>query len=186
MTAMTSQRVTEKFSVDTPLGPLLVCLSGDKVLSIEPGSLRSPPRSRKAVRLHRLLSLYLSGEPVDLSEIPVDPESISPFSASVLSVLRREVRPGQLISYKDLGALLGSPALARAVGTALRANPCPIVVPCHRVIRSNGEIGGYSLGLEWKRFLLELEGHRIRGDRVEGVELSSGGLRERTLSGGRD
>jgi len=65
---------------------------------------------------------------------------------------------GETATYGDMAALAGSPRAFRAAGSALGSNPIPIVVPCHRVVRSGGEIGNYGGGPEMKRFLLELEG----------------------------
>ena len=63
-----------------------------------------------------------------------------------------------MLSYAEVAADAGSPRGFRAAGNALGANPIPIVVPCHRVLRSGGALGGYGGGLERKRFLLQLEG----------------------------
>jgi methylated-DNA-[protein]-cysteine S-methyltransferase len=63
-----------------------------------------------------------------------------------------------VLSYAEVAAEAGSPRGSRAAGNALGANPIPIVVPCHRVLRSGGALGGYGGGLERKQFLLELEG----------------------------
>ena len=65
---------------------------------------------------------------------------------------------GQTLTYGEIAALAGNPGAHRAAGTAVGSNPVPIVVPCHRVIRSGGELGNYGGGPEMKRFLLELEG----------------------------
>ncbi len=73
----------------------------------------------------------------------------------------RKVPFGCVVSYGDLARMAGRPGAARAVGGAMGANPLPIVVPCHRVIASGGRIGGFGCGLEWKRFLLGLEGVKI-------------------------
>jgi methylated-DNA-[protein]-cysteine S-methyltransferase len=61
------------------------------------------------------------------------------------------------VSYAQQAKTIGSPKAVRAVGSANGANPIPIIVPCHRVIASDGSLGGYALGLKMKRFLLELE-----------------------------
>jgi methylated-DNA-[protein]-cysteine S-methyltransferase len=72
--------------------------------------------------------------------------------------------PGRVTTYKALAGVLGvSP---RLVGRALALNPDPIVYPCHRVVRSDGSLGGYSLGAGFKRRLLELEGVRFDGERI--------------------
>ncbi len=65
---------------------------------------------------------------------------------------------GRVLTYAEVAAEAGSPRGSRAAGNALGANPIPIVVPCHRVLRSSGALGGYAGGLPRKQFLLELEG----------------------------
>ncbi len=64
---------------------------------------------------------------------------------------------GKIISYKEQAGLLGDTKKARAIGLANGKNPLPIIIPCHRVVRSDGQLGGYSCGIEKKNFLLDLE-----------------------------
>ena len=89
-------------------------------------------------------------------DVKLDLAEGSPFERRVWDVTRR-VRYGTVVSYGTLAARIGVPGGARAVGNALGKNPVPIVVPCHRVIHGDKSIGGFSSGLKWKRFLLELE-----------------------------
>jgi methylated-DNA-[protein]-cysteine S-methyltransferase len=90
-------------------------------------------------------------------EVPLDWALIGPFGRRVLR--RTAAIPyGGHLSYAEVAAEAGSPRGARAAGNALGANPIPIVIPCHRVLRSGGALGGYGGGLERKRWLLELEG----------------------------
>jgi methylated-DNA-[protein]-cysteine S-methyltransferase len=81
-------------------------------------------------------------------------------SGFVRSVLERtaEIPFGETRTYTEMAALAGSPLASRAAGSALGANPIPVIVPCHRVLRTGGGLGGYAGGLEAKRMLLELEG----------------------------
>ncbi len=65
---------------------------------------------------------------------------------------------GDTFSYSEIAATVGRPRAARAVGNAVGANPLPLFVPCHRVLAMNGRLGGFGCGLDWKRFLLRLEG----------------------------
>jgi methylated-DNA-[protein]-cysteine S-methyltransferase len=69
----------------------------------------------------------------------------------------RNIRYGHTLSYAQQAKAIGKPRAIRAVGSANGANPVPIIVPCHRVIASNGSLGGYALGLAMKRYLLALE-----------------------------
>lgn len=64
---------------------------------------------------------------------------------------------GETLSYKELAKRIGHPRALRAVGKALKENPFPLIIPCHRVVKSSGELGGYSKGKELKKKLLELE-----------------------------
>jgi methylated-DNA-[protein]-cysteine S-methyltransferase len=72
----------------------------------------------------------------------------------------RTIPPGEVRSYAWLAAKVGNPRAVRAVASALGANPALLFVPCHRVLRSNGDLGGFSCGLEWKELLLEHERSR--------------------------
>ncbi len=82
-------------------------------------------------------------------------------------VLRAEygIPRGWVSTYGRIARKLGLPGGARAVGSALAINPFPILIPCHRAVRSSGELGGYQGGLEMKKALLEMEGVRFRSDR---------------------
>ncbi len=94
---------------------------------------------------------------------PVDLSQVGPFHRRVLEQLRRIPR-GQVRTYRDIAREIGHPGATRAVGTACARNPVPLVIPCHRVVRSDGGLGGYSLrgGVVLKRRLLEQEGVDIR------------------------
>ncbi|MBI3947979.1 MAG: methylated-DNA--[protein]-cysteine S-methyltransferase [Armatimonadetes bacterium] len=89
--------------------------------------------------------------------IPVDLSACTGFQRRVLESCAR-VPAGQVITYAELARRVGQPGAARAVGGALARNPVPILVPCHRVARADGGLGGFIAGLDWKRRLLRLEG----------------------------
>jgi methylated-DNA-[protein]-cysteine S-methyltransferase len=120
----------------------------------EPGDV-PPPWVEAAVRA---LTDHLAGRKSDLDAIPLDLDGLPPFRRRVAEALHA-TRPGQILTYGDLALMAGSPGAARAVGQAMARNPLPILVPCHRVVASNGP-GGFSLfgSLETKARLLELEG----------------------------
>jgi len=101
---------------------------------------------------------YLRGERKAF-QLPVDLRRMTPFQQTVLNEVS-EVPRGEVVTYGDLARRIGKPRAARAVGQALGSNPVPIVVPCHRVIASDGSLGGYSgrRGIETKEALLTLEG----------------------------
>lgn len=102
------------------------------------------------------LRRYFRGERVDFTFTSSFPWA-TPFERKVYVALRK-VPYGQPIGYRELAKRAGSPGAARAVGGAMARNRLPILIPCHRVIRSDGSIGGFSAGTAIKRRLLELEG----------------------------
>ncbi|MGW0532779.1 methylated-DNA--[protein]-cysteine S-methyltransferase [Streptomyces sp. NPDC003032] len=105
----------------------------------------------------RQLAAYFAGERRDF-ELPLDWSLISGFNRQVLRELASGVPYGAVVGYGDLARRVGRPGAAQAVGIAMGANPLPVVVPCHRVVESDGGIGGFGGGLETKRLLLALEG----------------------------
>lgn len=156
--------------VDSPLGPLLtvaterglVMLSyGDEgvderlarvAAAVSPRILEAPARLDPA---RRELDEYFARRRRAFT-VPIDWVLIRGYARTVLE--RTAAIPyGQARSYAEISAEAGSPRGARATGNALGSNPIPIVIPCHRVLRSGGALGGYTGGLERKRFLLELE-----------------------------
>jgi methylated-DNA-[protein]-cysteine S-methyltransferase len=109
-------------------------------------------------RLHR----YFAGERVSFVDVPLDEDWTTPFQAALAAALRG-VPWGEVVSYGELSALAGRARAARAAGTFCAENRFSLFVPCHRVVSVDG-IGGYgSLGVEYKRRLLALEGTRFDG-----------------------
>lgn len=114
----------------------------------------------------RQLAEYFAGSRQRF-DLPVDLAAVSEFDRRVLDVVRK-IPFGGVLTYADIARRVGSPSAARAVGNAVGRNPAPIVVPCHRVVRSDGTLGGYSGGgVEYKRRLLAIE--RARDLFVEGA-----------------
>jgi methylated-DNA-[protein]-cysteine S-methyltransferase len=103
---------------------------------------------------------FLTGDDVRFS---LDITRLDLCSTFQQKVLRAEygIPRGSVSTYQRIAKHLGNPKCARAVGTALAMNPFPIIIPCHRAIRSDGTLGGYQGGLEMKRALLEMEGVRF-------------------------
>ncbi len=91
------------------------------------------------------------------------------LSSDVYGLLKK-IPCGKVTTYFDIAKALGDKNLARAVGNALNHNPNPVVVPCHRVVRSDGSVGGYKLGIDKKVELLEGEGVKIKEDRISNIE----------------
>ncbi len=159
-------------SVDSPLGPLLVAATPKGLVRVAYSEFRSPdevlenlagrisPRVLEApARLdpvRRELDEYFAGSRTRF-DIPIDWSQLVGFTQKVL---RRTARIGfgRTGTYAEMAAGAGSPRAVRAAGNALGANPMPVVVPCHRVLRTGGALGGYTGGVERKEFLLRLEG----------------------------
>jgi len=105
---------------------------------------------------------YFGGERVSFADVPLDEDWATPFQAALAAALRG-VPWGEVVSYGELSALAGRARAARAAGTFCAENRFSLFVPCHRVVSVDG-IGGYgSLGVEYKRRLLALEGTRLDG-----------------------
>lgn len=108
-------------------------------------------------RLTKEIAELLTG-----ADVSLDPESVALDCCSVFQqqVLRVEhtVPHGRVTTYGRLAAAVGRPGAARAAGHALATNPFPLVIPCHRAVRSDGRLGGYQGGTKMKRALLEMEG----------------------------
>jgi methylated-DNA-[protein]-cysteine S-methyltransferase len=144
--------------MDSPIGGLRIHVSAGLVTAIgfgpdEPwGSRRADPLLDRA---EAQLTEYFAGERREF-DLPLANEG-SEFQKKVWSELHR-IPYGETASYGDIARRLGyEPGISRAVGAANGANPIPIVVPCHRVIGSNGSLTGYAGGVERKKTLLELE-----------------------------
>ena len=157
-------------TLDTPLGPLLLAATAqglvrvaferegfDAVLAalatrVSPRVLEAPRRlDEAAVELEE----YFTGTRRRF-DLPLDRALSTGFREKVQRVLPR-IDYGSTRSYKEIAELVGSPRAVRAVGTACATNPLPIVVPCHRVLRTDGALGGYVGGLDAKTALLTLE-----------------------------
>ena len=163
------KREVQYFLYKSPIGILPVAYSEDGVFFLELksklesfiGYLRgrglSPVKAEKPPRrLVEELDSYFSGRRVEFS-YPVVFLWGTGFQRAVWNTIR-EIPYGETRSYAWLARRVGRPKAYRAVGNAVGANPVPILVPCHRVIRSDGSLGGFRAGLELKRWLLELEG----------------------------
>ena len=161
---------------DTQIGPLLLAVTerGLCRISFDPEPDRETetlartfgvrvlraPRELDLVR--RELDEYFEGRRRDF-DLPLDLRGREGFSRDILERLAN-VPYGEVTTYKSLAVEAGNPRAARAVGTIMNRNPIPIVLPCHRVVGSNGSLVGYGGGLERKRLLLDLEAGTPRLD----------------------
>jgi methylated-DNA-[protein]-cysteine S-methyltransferase len=157
-------------SVDTPVGQMQVAATADGLVRVQlraidafadeiaatvsPRVMEHPGRLA-AVR--RQLDEYFEGRRTEF-DVDVDWRLSHGFRRTVLQRLHRDVPFGHVVTYRDLAESVGNPKASRAVGTAMATNPVPIVVPCHRVLRTGGALGGYGGGLPMKEALLRLEG----------------------------
>lgn len=121
----------------------------------------SIPRTDLLRKTKKMLDRYFDGEPVDFREISVKIEVGTEFQKSVWDTIH-QIPHGEVRSYQWIAEQIGRPKAVRAVGNATGSNPITIVIPCHRVIGSNGNLGGYGGGLELKRQLLSLEGYPVK------------------------
>ena len=183
MTKIALQRLAERAAeeglldvayttIDSPFGPLLLAAtprglvrvnlpSYDPAETLEELAARVSPRVLEAPaqldQARRELDLYFEGRLREF-DLPLDWQLTGGgFRHRVLEETAR-IPYGETSSYSEMAAVAGSPRASRAAGSALGSNPIPIVVPCHRVLRSGGTLGGYGGGLPMKQALLELEG----------------------------
>lgn len=103
---------------------------------------------------------YFDGDVEAIEDIVIDPEGTE-FQCAVWQAIR-EVPAGRTVSYQDIARAVGKPSAYRAVGTATGRNPVGIAVPCHRIVRSDGGLGGYGGGLHRKEWFLEHERKSLR------------------------
>jgi methylated-DNA-[protein]-cysteine S-methyltransferase len=159
--------------MDTPIGPLTLAateiglvrvgfghedqLLDDLARQVSPRVALLPSRLD---RVKRELDEYFAGQR-EVFDVDLDWRLSRGFRRTVLERLYAEVPFGRTVSYLELAGVAGNPRASRAVGTAMATNPIPIIVPCHRVLRTGGHLGGYGGGLDAKRHLLALEGGRL-------------------------
>ena len=146
----------------SPYGELTVVLSDDGVQEISlPGDDQPDIVATKADRaVAKQLDEWFAGRR-HAFDLTLDLAGIDGFRRTVLETLVREVPWGEVVSYGELAGLAGRPRAARAVGSAMRNNPIPFVIPCHRVVAAGHKIGGYGGGrnaIALKRELLAREG----------------------------
>jgi methylated-DNA-[protein]-cysteine S-methyltransferase len=119
---------------------------------------QSEPNGAVKHAIDRMVEL-LAGKPDDLCDIALDLEGVPAFNRSVYEIAR-QIPPGKTLTYGDIAKRLGGFELSRDVGQALGRNPCPIVVPCHRVLAAGNKAGGFSArgGVATKLKMLAIEG----------------------------
>jgi methylated-DNA-[protein]-cysteine S-methyltransferase len=153
-------------TIPTPVGPLAIVATDGGVVRAaaftdDIGQLL-PPGQRETVRtrpdlgaVSRAVLAYLDGDLTAIDEVPVEPSG-GGFLATVWRALR-ETKPGETLTYTALATRAGRPAAVRAAGNACARNGVALFVPCHRVLRVDGGLGGYRWGTGVKRWLLDHE-----------------------------
>jgi methylated-DNA-[protein]-cysteine S-methyltransferase len=157
-------------AMDSPIGPLLLAATEAGLVAVAFNGKHDDTLNELATRLsprileapgrldavRRELDAYFEGKLRDFS-VPLDWSLVGTFGRRVLDRTAR-IPYGDVSSYRDVARSIGTPLAARAVGNALGSNPIPVIVPCHRVTRTGGALGGYGGGLDRKTYLLTLEG----------------------------
>ncbi|MEU9506806.1 methylated-DNA--[protein]-cysteine S-methyltransferase [Micromonospora sp. NPDC048170] len=157
--------------IDTPAGPLSIMVGPDgavraagftgdpeSLLPLMHPTMRAPLRHRGDLGpVSAAVASYLDGELTAIDTVPVRQHTGGTFMAHAWQVLR-EVKPGDPVTYTGFAGLAGRPAAVRAAAAACARNAAALFVPCHRVLRTDGTLGGYRWGLDVKRWLLRHEG----------------------------
>ena len=133
--------------------------TSERILETFPAAV---PLSGKRDKTGMQIEAYLAGDAVNFSIDDLDFEDIGEFERRVL-LADHQIPRGRVMTYGGLAVQVGVPGGARAVGNVMAGNPFPLVIPCHRVIRSGGSLGGFGGGLPMKRALLEREGVAFDG-----------------------
>ncbi|WP_204001419.1 methylated-DNA--[protein]-cysteine S-methyltransferase [Micromonospora lutea] len=167
---MNTTSMIDSTVVDTPAGPFAVLVGPDgsvrasgftadpaTLLPLMHPSLRGEPRHRPDLGpVTAAVAGYLSGDLTAIDDIPVEQHTGGAFMSHAWQVLR-DVKPGAPVTYTGYAALAGRPAAVRAAAAACARNAAALFVPCHRVLRTDGTLGGYRWGLPVKRWLLDHE-----------------------------
>jgi len=147
-------------SVATPIGPFSFTTRDGRLIEATFGSTRKLHARGRVVKsiptITSALRAYFQGEHDALERIPVE-LSETEFRTRVLRTMRK-IPVGKTMSYKELARKSGSENASRAVGSTCASNRIPLIIPCHRVIPSDGSIGAYGYGMKKKQWLLEFEG----------------------------
>ena len=154
------------FCYKSPIGWMDIIAEENRILRVSFSE--TPPLSEARVwpnlpvlaRTVELLDRYFNGQPINFAEILVELIYFTDFQQHVWKIIQ-QIPYGEVRTYQWIANQMGRPKSARAVGNATGANPVPILIPCHRVIGSNGRLGGYGGGIEKKCQLLALERYPV-------------------------
>ena len=163
-----------KAVIGTPIGSVIIYVKNDKITKIrltfkkEGWSARQKNKdfpsfyNSKTKKHFDIIYAYLYG---DLQKIPkeiFDFPGETAFAKRVYETLYN-TKKGSVITYKELASKAGNPKAYRTVGNLMKKNPLPIIIPCHRVIKSDGSIGKFTPSIKWKKYLLDLEKNLSEG-----------------------
>lgn len=150
------------FKYKTKYGFIKVEYSGKDLLRIDLN-----PKAQKRDKDYKVykdlkddLFGYFNGNKMDFTKYNIIYDKLTAFEKKVLKKVKL-IPYGKRKSYSQISKDIGNAKACRAVGNALNKNPLPIIIPCHRVIQSNGKLGGFSADPKWKKILLHLENHKI-------------------------
>lgn len=146
--------------ISTPIGPVEITAKGDVITGTRFLRPNTPASQEPVIGVLKeaadQLTAWFSGEILEFS-LPLDVSHAEPFVQRVCAAMLQIPR-GETRSYGEIATMIDAPGATQAVGNAAGANPVPIIIPCHRVIRADGSLGGYSGPTGVKRKLLSLEG----------------------------
>ncbi len=156
----------------TPVGPLTIMVSSTGLVQIEFGILPDLEPTDETIQamlntIEAQLNEYFTGTR-KVFDLPIDWSGLTPYQEKVLRACY-DLPYGEVKTYGQLAQETGNPKGARAVGSFMASNPLPLVIPCHRVVGSDGHLHGYGApgGLETKTWLLELEGRQVINQKLK-------------------
>ena len=152
---MDGRHLMKRRVLATPIGGVEVRTRDGKLVGLSMTRARPTPGTAEEPLVAKL-ERYFHGDPVSFDEFDVDLEDATDFERAVYRATRA-IPYGKVATYGQIAKAIGKPNAQRAVGQALGKNPTSIVIPCHRVVASDG-LGGFTGGLHWKKKLLRLEG----------------------------
>lgn len=156
-------------TLDTPIGPFTVVVGKTgavraagfttdvpELIKLVHPALRAPVHEGDPGEVGEAIRAYLAGDLTAIDAIPVEQHTAGEFMRHAWQVMR-EIKPGAPVTYTAFAALSGRPPAIRGAATACARNPVALFTPCHRVLRTDGSLGGYRWGLEVKEWLLKFE-----------------------------
>lgn len=146
--------------LDTKVGSIVIQIENDKIKKIELISQHLENTfDSETKKYFDIIYSYLFGNLKRIPEIFFNFPGKTKFAKNVYEELYK-TKKGNTITYKELALKAGNSKAYRAVGVLMKNNPLPIIIPCHRVIKSDGSLGGFSAGIAWKQYLLNIEKRR--------------------------